>query len=618
MLVYYGSSRDMAFTMVAGEFVYRDGQYLTVDLNEVLGFVQEKTVPRVAEAPRPGRGGRHRQESRERRQVGTMDRKGEWLERHPKAAAAPEAVTDSGIPVEVIYTSDDVEPGIEERNGMPGEPPYARGIYPTMYRGRLWTMRMYSGLETAEDSNERFRFLLEQGQTGLSVALDLPTQMGYDSDAPQAAHEVGRTGVAVCSAQDMADIFKKIPLDKVSTSFTINATAPILLAFYVVAAEEQGVEWEKVAGTIQNDILKEYVARKAYIFPPEPSLRFVADAMEFCAKRLPKFNSISVCGYHMRQAGCDAVQEVGFTLANALVYIDRLIQRGLNIDEFAPRISFNFSTMSELFEEVAKHRACRRIWARLIQERYAPEDARSMMMRFFSGGDGTSLTAVEPLNNVVRVTVHQLGIILGGAQAVHTVAYDEAIGLPTEQSALLALRTQQILAYESGVAKTVDPLAGSYYVESLTDEIVQRASKLIEEVEKRGGMPKLIEEGWVQDQIEQRAYEWELDVATGKRKVVGVNAFVDQRAAKTSPTVPLPSTAREDLVRRQVERLHRHRAHRSEQAVASCLEQIRDAADDPGSNLMPPLLEAARAGVTVGEICDVLRSEWGTFRGPAQ
>jgi methylmalonyl-CoA mutase N-terminal domain/subunit len=545
-----------------------------------------------------------------------MARIEDWLVRHPHARDVPPAETDSGIPVRVVYTPEDVDPGIDDRNGMPGDEPYARGIYPTMYRGRLWTMRMYSGLETAEDTNERLRFLLQQGQTGLSVALDLPTQMGYDSDAPQARHEVGRTGVAVSSAHDMADVFEGIPLDQVSTSFTINATAPILLAFYLVVAERQGVPWERVAGTIQNDILKEYIARKAYIFPPDPSLRFVADAMEFSARHLPRFNPISICGYHMRQAGCDAVQEIAFTLANGLVYIDRLLERGLSIDEFAPRISFNFSTMSELFEEVAKHRSCRRVWARLIRERYRPKDSRSTMMRFFSGGDGTSLTAVEPLNNVIRVTVHQLGIILGGAQAIHTVAYDEAIGLPSEQSALLALRTQQVLAHETGATKTVDPLAGSYYVESLTDEIDRRASALIEDIQQRGGMPRLIESEWAQDQIEQRAYEREIAVARGEHKIVGVNAFVDDRHAPGGTTVPLPPAVSEDLEERQVARLRRHRAERDSHAVELCLKRIREEARDPATNLMPALLDAARAGITVGEICDVLREEWGVFGGP--
>ncbi len=534
-----------------------------------------------------------------------------WLERHPELTGLGDVETDSGINVKLVYTPEDVPADTSRRSGMPGEPPYTRGIYTSMYRGRLWTMRMYSGLETAEDTNERFRFLLEQGQTGLSVALDLPTQMGYDSDAPESRHEVGRAGVAVCSVSDMEDIFRGIPLGEVSTSFTINATAPILLAFYVVAAERQGVPAAEVSGTIQNDILKEYIARKTYIFPPEPSVRFVGDAIEYCAAELPRFNSISVCGYHMRQAGCDAVQEVAFTFANALVYVDELIGRGLSIDDFAPRFSFNMSTMSELLEEIAKHRAARRLWANLIEERYQPQNPKSMMFRVFSGGDGTSLTAVEPLNNIVRVTLHQLGLIFGGVQAVHTVAYDEAIGLPTEESALVALRTQQILAHESGISKTVDPLAGSYYLESLTDEIETRARELLEEIERRGGVQKLISDGWVTDQIEEKAYQREIAIAEGETKIVGVNAFVREDVA--SPTLSLP-TFDESMEARQLERLKKHRNSRDNDLVDSALKAVRVAAAGQ-ENTMPALLEAARSGATVGEICAVLRDEWGTFRG---
>lgn len=544
--------------------------------------------------------------------ISDMSKNEEWLERHPGAGRLPQMVTDSGIPVRLLYTSEDVAPNADDRNGLPGEPPFARGIYPTMYRERLWTMRMYSGLETAENTNERFRFLLDKGQTGLSVAFDLPTQMGYDSDASRARYEVGRTGVAISSVDDMADMFSDIPLDKVSTSFTINATAPIILAFYIVAAERQGVAPEQIAGTIQNDILKEYIARNAYIFPPHPSLRFLADSIEYCAEFLPKFNPVSVCGYHIRQAGSDAVQEVAFTLANALVYSDELVRRGLSIDQFAPRFSFNFSTMSELFEEVAKHRACRRLWARLVDDRYQPENPKSMMMRFFSGGDGTSLTAVEPLNNIVRVTIHQLGIILGGAQAVHTVSYDEAVGLPTMESALIALRTQQILAHETGVTKTVDPLAGSYYVESLTDEIDKRAESLINEIWDRGGMVQLVESGWVQAQIEQGAYERELSVASGETKVVGVNCFADDDADVGSVTLP---TQRYDIEERQLARLSRHKSRRDKRTVDTTLALVRDSARDSEINLMPALIEAARAGATVGEICNVLRAEWGTYEG---
>ena len=538
-----------------------------------------------------------------------MGRTEEWLDRNPEAGDLPPEQTDSGIPVKVVYTAEDV--AAENRNGMPGEYPYGRGVYPTMYRGRLWTMRMYSGLETAMDTNRRFRFLLEQGQTGLSVAFDLPTQMGYDSDAPAARYEVGRTGVAVSSPLDLADIFEGIPLDEVSTSFTINATAPIILAFYIVAAERQGVDQGRLRGTIQNDILKEYIARKTHIFPPGPSLRFMADAMEYCARRLPRFNSVSVCGYHMRQAGADAVQEVAFTLANALVYVDSLLERGLSIDEFAPRISFNLSTMSDLFEEVAKLRACRRLWARLVSRRYRPRNERSMMMRFFSGGDGLSLTSVEPLNNIVRVTIHQLGSILGGAQAMHAVSYDEAIGLPTEESALVALRTQQILAAEAGLTRTVDPLAGSYYVESLTDEIEARAAALIDEIDAAGGMLARVETGWVEDQIEQKAYERELAIARGEIPVVGVNTHVQDPAGPGTTGFEFPTFGDGSFEPRQIERLAAHRAGRDAAMVEKSIGVIADQAAHETVNLMPALIEAARAGATVGEISDALRSVWG-------
>jgi methylmalonyl-CoA mutase, N-terminal domain len=535
-----------------------------------------------------------------------------WSARHPAVGSLTEQATDAGIPVRPVYTAADVAPGADERNGWPGEPPFARGIYPTMYRGKLWTMRMYSGLDAPEETNKRFRFLLEQGQTGLSVALDLPTQMGYDSDDPAVRHEVGRTGVAVCTVDDMAAIFDGIPLAEISTSFTINATAPIILAFYIVAAERQGVPLAKVAGTIQNDILKEYISRNAYIFPPEPALRFVADAMEFCAQNMPAFHPVSVCGYHMRQAGCDAVQEVAFTIANGLVYCDALIERGLCIDDFAPRFSFNFSVMSELFEEVAKLRAARRIWSRLIGERYEPRNPRSQMLRLFSGGDGTSLTSVEPLNNIVRVTMHQLGVVLGGAQAVHTVSYDEAIGLPTEEAAMVALRTQQILAHETGITKTVDPLAGSYYVESLTDEIDQRASALIAEVESRGGMPRLISSGQVQFDIDEKAFQRELAIAKGQRKIVGVNCY-RQDDMVHSVRVSQPNA---QMQRRQIERVREHRCRRDEPEVRRRLSRVAAAAAGT-VNTMEPILDAVRSGATIGELSDSLRTVWGTFAAPA-
>ena len=536
----------------------------------------------------------------------------EWFDRHPGAAALNPVTTDSGIPVDVVYTSDDVEEGVEQRNGLPGDPPFARGVHPTMYRGRLWTMRMYSGLETAYDTNRRFRFLLENGQTGLSVAFDLPTQMGYDSDAPEARFEVGRTGVAACSVNDMEDIFAGVPLDQISTSFTINATAPVILAFYIVAAERRGIAADQLRGTIQNDILKEYVARKTFIFPPAPSMRLLTDAMEYCSREVPRFNSVSVCGYHMRQAGADAVQEIAFTLANALVYAQALVDRGIAIDEFAPRISFNLATMSDLFEEVAKHRAARRLWARLVEERFSPTDPRSLMMRFFSGGDGLSLTATEPLNNIVRVAVHQLGSILGGAQAMHAVAYDEAIGLPTEESALLGLRTQQILAEEAGVTRTVDPLAGSYYVEYLTDEIESRVVALMEQIDDLGGMVALVDSGWVEDEIANKAYARELEIATGKVPVVGVNRYIQSDSATHS--FEMPSFGDGAFEAAQIARLESHRSGRDPGALESACASIAAAAADASVNLMPSLIDAARAGATVGEITDVLRGVWGVHQ----
>ena len=521
-----------------------------------------------------------------------------------------EAQSDSGIPLRVAYTPLDW-PGDRylDEVGLPGEPPFTRGIYPTMYRGRLWTFRLYSGYATAEEANQRNRYLLSQGQTGLSVAFDLPTQLGLDSDDPLAEGEVGRVGVAIDTLEDLEALFDSIPLDKVSTSFTINATAPILLAMYVLVAERQGVDRKVIRGTVQNDILKEYVARNTYIYPPEPSMRLVSDVIEFCAHEMPDFNPISVCGYHMRQAGCDAVQEIAYTLADALAYIDATLQRGVDIDEFAPRVSFNMSTMSNLFEEVAKHRAARRLWAKLVDERYSPRDPRSRMFRFFSGGDGTSLTAEEPLNNIVRVTLHQLGIVLGGAQSVHTVAYDEALGLPTEEAALVALRTQQIIAYESGVPDVVDPLAGSYYVEWLTDELESRARTLIEEIDRQGGMLRAITSGQIGEAIANRAYRVQQETEAGTRLSVGVNVA---RASDAPPKKP--AFGADDALRlaaeRQLERLRAAKRARDERALQERLGAVRLAAEGT-ENVMPSVIEAVRGGATVGEISNALAAVFG-------
>ncbi|MGQ9586062.1 MAG: acyl-CoA mutase large subunit family protein [Anaerolineae bacterium] len=524
----------------------------------------------------------------------------------------PPAQTDSGIPLDVVYTPSHVQDLDYLRDlGLPGEMPFTRGIYPSMYRGRLWTMRLYSGMATPEDSNERYRYLLQQGQTGLSVAFDLPTQIGLDSDHPIARHEVGRVGVAIDTLADMEALFKGIPLDKVSTSFTINATAPIIMAMYVAAAEKQGLAPAQLRGTLQNDILKEYLSRKTYIFPPGPSLRLAADLIEYCTREVPKFNPISVCGYHMRQAGCNAPQEVALALSNALVYMGEMVARGLGVDDFAPRFSFNFSTCSDFFEEIAKHRACRRLWARLVQERFHPQNPRSCTMRFFSGGDGTALTATQLLVNIVRATVQCMAILLGGAQAVHTVAYDEALGIPTEESALVALRTQQVLAYESGIPKVADPLGGSYYVEWLTNQIEAKARQFIDKIESTGGMLRAIEDGWIERLITRQAYERERQIQSGERPIVGVNLFAEgdpQEEVRIYRPGP-------EVLRRQLDRLAQVKASRHAETVAETLAVVREVArgDD---NLMPAILNAARAYATVGEITDALKTVFGEYRAP--
>jgi methylmalonyl-CoA mutase, N-terminal domain len=511
--------------------------------------------------------------------------------------SVPEVVTDSGIPVDVAYGA---EP--------PGEFPYTRGIHPTMYRGRLWTMRIYAGWGAAEETNERFRYLLDRGQTGLSVALDLPTQMGLDPDHPLADGEVGKVGVSVATLADMEAIFDGIPLDRVSTSFTINATAPILLAMYVAVARGQGVRPDEVRGTVQNDILKEYLARKTYVFPPGPSMRLVTDVLEWSARELPRFHPISVCGYHMRQAGCDAIQEVAFALGNGLAYLDAVVRRGVPVDEVAPRFSFNISTMRDLFEEVAKHRAARRLWARMVQERFSPQDERSLQLRLFSGGDGTSLTAREPLNNVVRVAYQALAIVLSGAQAVHTISWDEALGLPAEDAVLLALRTQQILAHEVGVARTVDPLGGSYYVEHLTDEIERRAEALMAEVEERGGMVQGILDGSLERLIAEGAYRQQLEVESGERTIVGVNRFVDDDPSREGDVRPLHVSAA--IGERQRARLADVRARRDADRVEAALRRLEGEARGE-ANLMPAILECVEAHASVGEICDRLARVFG-------
>jgi len=526
-----------------------------------------------------------------------------WRER---AGDLPPAATDSGIPIDPLYGP---SPEALERVGFPGAYPFTRGIYPSMYRGQLWTMRLYSGWGGPEDTNARFRYLLAQGQTGLSVALDLPTQMGLDSDHALARGEVGKVGVAIDSLADLEAVFDEIPLERVSTSFTINATAPILLAMYQVVGEKQGVDPTALRGTVQNDILKEFLARKTYIFPPAASIRLTADVIEYSIRELPKVNPISVCGYHMRQAGCDAVQEIAFTVANGCVYIQALLDRGLDVDEFAPRFSFNVSTMRDFFEEIAKHRAMRRLWARIVRERFGARDPRSWTLRLFSGGDGTCLTAIEPLNNVVRTTMQTLAIVLSGAQAVHTMSWDEALALPSEEAALLALRTQQIVAYESGITRTIDPMGGSWFLESLTDELERRAAELLAEIEDEGVVAG-VSSGSLERAIGDAAYRQQAAIEAGEMVVVGVNRFQDENSVE-QPIELL--TVAESVRTRQLERLAQVRATRDRSAVAAALAGVRRAAGGT-ENTVPAILEAVRAYATVGEISSALGDVFGYHR----
>jgi methylmalonyl-CoA mutase N-terminal domain/subunit len=518
--------------------------------------------------------------------------------------------TSSGIEIRDVYTPDDLgERDPAETIGMPGEFPFTRGVQATMYRGRLWTMRQYAGFSTASDTNRRFRYLLDQGQTGLSVAFDLPTQMGYDSDAPEAAGEVGRVGVPISSLADMETLLEGIPLGEVSTSMTINSTAAILLALYVAAAERQGVPRARISGTTQNDILKEYIARGTWIYPPEPSMRLVTDIFEFAARELPRWNTVSISGYHMREAGATAAQELAFTLADGIAYMEAAVARGLDVDAFAGRLSFFFAAWSELFEEVAKFRAARRMWARIVRERFGASNARSMACRFHVQTAGSSLTAQSVDNNVVRTTLQALAAVLGGAQSLHTNARDEALALPTEDSARLALRTQQILAWEAGVTETPDPLAGSWYVESLTDELEAAAQGLLDEIEALGGTRRAIEAGFQQRQIQESAFRVQREVESGERLVVGVNKYRDDAPA-VKPVLQRIDPAAEA---RQVESVRRVRAERDPAAWQAAMERL-DGAARSGDNLLPPLIDAVKAYATVGEISDRLRAAWGEHR----
>ncbi len=516
--------------------------------------------------------------------------------------------TVSGLPVERLETPEHPDSDYREKLGFPGEYPFTRGIYPTMYRGRLWTMRQYAGFSTAEESNQRYRYLLERGSTGLSVAFDLPTQIGYDSDQPLARGEVGKVGVAIDSLDDMRTLLNGIPLDKVSTSMTINSTAAILLAMYIAVGEEQGVPPAKLKGTIQNDILKEYIARGTYRFPPRPSLRIISDIFSYCTAHLPQWNSISISGYHIREAGSTAAQEIAFTFSNAICYIETALKAGMDIDDFAPRLSFFFAAHTDLFEEASKFRAARRLYAKIIRERFGAKDPKSWMLRFHTQTGGVTLTAQQPDNNVVRVTLQALASVLGGTQSLHTNAKDEAVSLPAEQAALVALRTQQVIAEESGVTSTIDPLGGSYFVESMTDRLEAEAEKIIGEIDRMGGVVAAIEHGWVQQQIEKSAYAFGQSIERNERIIVGVNKY--QNTNDPSPDVFGLSSESEQ---KQVNRVKEVRARRDSQRVGEALARLK--ADSQGTaNLMPGILEAVKALATVGEICDVLQDSFGQYQ----
>ena len=519
-----------------------------------------------------------------------------------------EFTTVSFSEVNPLYTKDDFNEDFEKKLSFPGEYPFTRGITPTMYRGKLWTMRQYAGYGTAKESNKRYRYLLDQGQSGLSVAFDLPTQIGYDSDDPVAIGEVGKVGVAIDTLSDMEILFEGIPLDKVSTSMTINAPAAILLAMYIALAEKRKIDKKELSGTIQNDILKEYIARGTYIFPPKPSMRLITDVFDYCSREVPKWNTISVSGYHIREAGSTASQEVGFTLANGITYVESAIKTGLDIDSFAKRISFFFNAHNDLLEEVAKFRAARRLWAKIMKERFKAKDPKSMMLRFHSQTAGSTLTAQQVDNNIVRVTIQTLAAVLGGTQSLHTNSKDEALALPTEQSVKTALRTQQIVAEESGVANTIDPLAGSYYVEAMTDKIEKEAEDYIKIIDSMGGMIKAINEGFIQKEIQKSAYKFEKEMEAGNKIVVGVNKYQTDEDEVTE-LLKIDETIQND----QVKFLKKVKAERNESETKSKLANLRDAATG-NQNLMPILIEAVKSYASIGEISNTLREVFGEYK----
>jgi methylmalonyl-CoA mutase N-terminal domain/subunit len=544
------------------------------------------------------------EQERKKWEEGTLKRA---LEKFPERL--DEFTTVSDRTVNRLYSPDDIENlDYLEDLGFPGEYPYTRGLQPTMYRGRLWTMRQYAGFATAEESNKRYKYLLEQGQTGLSVAFDLPTQVGYDSDHPMSEGEVGKCGVAISSLKDLELLFSGIPLDKVSTSMTINSTAMILLAMYVAVAEQQGVPPDRLKGTVQNDILKEYVARGTYIFPPVPSMRLITDVFKYCSENLPSFNTISISGYHIREAGSTAAQEVAFTLANGIAYVQAAIDTGLDVDKFAPRLAFFFGSHNDLLEEVAKFRAARRLWSRIMKNKFGAKSPRSWTLRFHTQTAGCSLTAQQPENNIVRVTIQALAAVLGGTQSLHTNSMDDALALPTEKAVKVALWTQQILAHESGVINSIDPLAGSYQVEALTDQIEEEVNQYLDRIDAMGGVLKAIEKGFIQKEISDSAYGYQKAIERQNKIVVGVNKFESDEKTKLETLKVDP-----EVERKQKEGLQLVRSERDEGEVKRILDKVRSTANS-SENLMPVVLEAVKAYATLGEICDVLRGVFGEYR----
>ncbi len=540
--------------------------------------------------------------------------KRDWLaETYPKAKdRLPRFTTISDEPVEPLYTPEDLPGFSYERDlGYPGEYPFTRGVYPSMYRGKLWTMRQFAGFGTAEDTNERFRFLLSQGQTGLSTAFDMPTLMGYDADHPRARGEVGREGVAVSSLADMEALFDGIPLDQVTTSMTVNCTASILLAMYFAVAERRGIPLHKLGGTIQNDMLKEFIAQKEWICPPEPSVRIIVDMIEFCAREAPRWHPVSISGYHIREAGSTAAQELAFTLADGIGYVQAAIERGLDVDEFAPRLSFFFNVHNDFFEEIAKFRAARRMWAKIMRERFGAKNPKSWLLRTHAQTAGCSLTAQQPLNNIVRVAIQALAAVLGGTQSLHTNSMDETLALPSEQAVLVALRTQQIIAEETGVANFVDPLGGSYAVEALTNALEAQAWDYIRRIDEMGGIVRAIELGFPQKEISEAAYRYQQQLERGEKIMVGVNKY-QIREEPPIEVLRIPP----EVERKQVERVRQRKAARNPAVVAAALDKVRRAARE-GTNLMPPILEAVKQEVTVGEISDVFREVFGVYHDPA-